>query len=86
MQRGRKQMSAVTDVSLDLFDELIESRAPSAGRLSAANDGFAPVNGTNAPAVHLTGKKKESAISTAAVFVSGGRRPNASVMCSICLI
>lgn len=51
-------MAAVMDVSLDLFDELIESCTPSAGRLSAANDGLAPVNGTNAPAAHLTGKKK----------------------------
>lgn len=58
MQRGWKQTAAVMDVSLDLFDELIESRAPSAGRLSAADDGLAPVNGTNAPAAHLTGKKK----------------------------
>lgn len=58
MPRGRKQTAAVMDVSLDLFDELIESHAPSAGRLSATNDGLAPVNGTNAPAAHLTGNKK----------------------------
>lgn len=86
MQRGREQTAAVMNMSLDLFDELIESHAPSAGRLSAANDGLAAVKGTNAPAAHLAGKKKESAVSTAAVFASGGRRPSASVMCSICLI
>lgn len=82
MQRGWKQMAAVMDVSLDLFDELIESRAPSAGRLSAANDGLAPVNGTNAPATHLTGDKKRISL----FHGCGGRRPSASVMCSICLI
>lgn len=75
MQRGQKQTAAVMDVSPDLFDTLIESRAPFASRLSAANDGLAPVNRTNAPVAHLTEKKeKESAVSTAAV-PDGARAP-----------
>lgn len=55
-KRRRARAGRVMDVSLGLFDELIESCAPSSARLSAANDGLLSVNGTNAPATHLTGK------------------------------
>lgn len=72
------------DVSLGLFDELIESCALSSARLSAANDGLLSMNGTNAPAVHLTGK---SVFRVAKEIVpSRERRTHNSVMCSICLI
>lgn len=55
-KRRRARAGRMMDVSLGLFDELIESCAPSAARLSAANDGLLSMNGTNAPAAHLTGK------------------------------
>lgn len=56
------------DVSLALFDELIESCALFSARLSAANDGLLSMNRTNAPAAHLSGKSsfqscKEKALS-----------------------
>lgn len=72
------------DVSLGLFDELIESCALSSARLSAANDGLLSMNRTNAPAVHLTGK---SVFRVAKEIVpSQEHRTHNSVMCSICLI
>lgn len=72
------------DVSLGLFDELIESYALSSARLSAANDGLLLMNSTNAPAVHLTGK---SVIRVAREIVPSREcLPHNSVMCSICLI
>lgn len=72
------------DVSLGLFDKLIESCALSSSRLSAANDGLLSVNRTNAPGVHLTGK---SVIRVAKEIVpSQEQYSHNSVMCSICLI
>lgn len=72
------------DVSLGLFDELIESCSLSPARLSAAYDGLLSMNRTNAPGVHLTGKSvcrvsKE-------IVPSQERRSHNPVMCSICLI
>lgn len=60
------------DVSLGLFDELIESCAPSSTRLNAANDGLLSANRTNAPAAHLTGK---SALGVAKENCSISRAP-----------
>ncbi len=72
------------DVSLGLFDELIESCALSSARLSAANDGLLSVNRTNSPAVHLTGK---SVFRVAKEIVPSQEQcTHNSVMCSICLI
>lgn len=72
------------DVSLGLFDELIESCALSSARLSAVNDGLLSMNRTNALVVHLTGK---SVIRVAQEIVQSEERcSHNSVMCSICLI
>lgn len=73
------------DVSLGLFDELIEHCAPSSARLSAANDGLLSVSrDENAAAVHLTGKSviriaKENVPSEECCSQN-------SVICFICLI
>lgn len=72
------------DVSLGLFDELIESCALSSARLSAANDRLLSMNRTNAPGTHLTGK---SVFRVAKEIVpSQERQSHNSVMWSICLI
>lgn len=72
------------DVSFSLFDELIESCASSLARLSAKNDRLLSRNGTNAPAVHLTGKSLIRVVKE--IAPSEERFSHNNVMCSIYLI